>query len=377
MSRPSCPLLAAWTLAAASLAAPPASAADERSGPASSAPSSATSVTSATSAVSDAAIERDEQLIRRGGGTVAEQRAALKRLAEAYAVRKDFARAADHAARYAKSGGGDPEMRDLLTSSLFRAKRYDDAARALQTEVYAAEKSGQVPSEERLRWLLECYEQLGDRIGAKWVLERLVVHHPRREYWARLLVSVDVADRLNLDVQRLRLQTNTLSTPDDFLAMASRAQREGLPAESQRVLDAGFTAGVLGQGANAVQHRQLRDQAVKLAKEDLLRVTPPDAETRARADADGLPLVTLGFSLVTHGQTARGMALMDAGLKKGVKTVPQDSKLRMAIAHVWLGQRNRALELLRSVAGRHGAGDVARLWEWYLLNPEMPPPAAR
>ncbi|HEY1399710.1 hypothetical protein [Roseateles sp.] len=363
MTRPARLLLAATTLAVVGIA-------NGRAAPADGPPAD-------RRPAAEAALVQDERLLASPGAPVADQRAALKRLAEGSFSRKDFGRAADFATRYVKLNGGDPEVRDLLTVSLFRAKRYDDAARALQTEVYGSEKAGQVPSEERLRWLLECYEQLNDRIGAKWVLERLVVHHPRREYWGRLLVNVDVAERLTLDVQRLRLLTGTLSTPDDYLNMAARAQRDALPAEARNVLEAGFTAGVLGMGADAARHRQLRDQAVKLARDDLQRATASDTEARARADSDGLPLVDLGFSLVTHGQAARGMALMDAGLKKGVKTIPQDSKLRLAIVHVWQGQRAKALELLRSVSGRHGAGDVARLWEWYLLNPEMPPPGPR
>lgn len=318
--------------------------------------------------MTDAAITRDEQLLAQPQLPVAEQRAAQRRLAEGFMARKDYVRAADHAVRYLKLVSGDPEVKDLLTVALYRGRNYVDAARALQSEVYAAEHTGQVPSEERLRWLLDCYERLNDRTGARWVLGRLVVHHAKREYWMALLQAVDVPERLRLDVQRLRLATDSLVSAGDYVAFADLAARQGWPAEAKKVLEIGFGAGVLGVGPDAPKHRQLREQLTRQAADDLQRLSTPETEARARADADGLALVTVGFGFITHGQLAKGIALMEAGLRKGVHAVPQDSKIRLAIAYLWSGQKAKAMEVLRTVAGRHGAGDVARLWEWFILT---------
>lgn len=318
----------------------------------------------------DAALNRDEQLLMQPQLPVLEQRAALRRLAEGAMARRDFAKAADSASRYLKLGGNDPDVKALLTVALYRSKRYADAARALQSEIYAAEHTGQAPSEERLRWLLDCYEQLGDKTGARWVLGRLVVHHTKREYWMALLQTVEVPERLRLDVQRLRLATDSMVTAGDYIAMADLAGRQGWPGEARKVLDAGFAAGVLGAGADAARHRQLREQAARHAADDLQRLSAPEAEARARAESDGLALVTLGFGFITHGQSGKGIPLMEAGLRKGVHGIPQDSKIRLAIAYLWSGQKTKAMELLRTVAGRHGAGDVARLWEWFILTAE-------
>ena len=85
-------------------------------------------------------------------------------------------------------------------------------------------------------------------------------------------------------------------------------------------------------------------------------------EKEANASADGSLLVNLGMSLVGAGQTAKGIAMMEQGIQKGGLKRPEDSKLRLGIAYLMAGQKPKAVQMLKTVQGKDGTADVARLW---------------
>ena len=72
---------------------------------------------------------------------------------------------------------------------------------------------------------------------------------------------------------------------------------------------------------------------------------------------------------VTIGQTDQGVALIEQGIAKGGLKRPDD-----ALLHLGLAQRRstkarpKAAATLRSVRGKDGAADIARLW--LLLPPQ-------
>ena len=52
------------------------------------------------------------------------------------------------------------------------------------------------------------------------------------------------------------------------MEMAETALLAGLPLEAKQVLESGFSAGLLGKGKNAAEHKPLLDKATKRAADD-------------------------------------------------------------------------------------------------------------
>ncbi|MBF5007326.1 tetratricopeptide repeat protein [Diaphorobacter caeni] len=292
-----------------------------------------------------------------------------RREAQEAMQRGDYLRAVQSAQRQLKESPGDAEMRALLARAYFLGRNYEAAARVLQQEVQSSERSEQAPSELHLQWLLECYEQLGDGNGALWVLERLVIHHPKRAYWSSLLSlwqkKLGPDHRLTLDFLRLRRATGSITTAEDYLQLTAWALRSGAALEARGTLDEGFSKKILGVGPSADAHRTLRAQVQKQVEEEQKQLSSPDWETNAVAARNGMLLVNAGLSEVMRGEHVRGLSLMERGIRIGIPHAPQDAKLRLAIGYLNAGQRSKAIDLLRTVTGRGGAADLARLWEWY------------
>jgi len=314
----------------------------------------------------DTAAKSFEALAASGKVAPADRARMAESIAGGYYRSKDYARAMQWGQRYFKEGGTSGSMRTLLIQSQYLSGDFAGAARELTTEIQAAEKGGTPPAQERLNLLLNAASQLKDPNATVFALERLVTYYPRKEYWVDLLSRMQrkpgFSDRLVLDTYRLSLATGSMSAASDFMEMGQLALQAGHEAEAKQVVDKGFTAGVLGTGAEADRHKRLRDLVARRIEE--AKAGQAAAESEASAAKDGNALVNLGFAQALGGNSAKGLQMMQQGIAKGSLKRPEDAKLHLGIAQLMAGDA-KAQATLRSVGGSDGTADLARLWSLY------------
>jgi tetratricopeptide (TPR) repeat protein len=310
------------------------------------------------------AIQSFEAVIASGRSPQDEQSKLAEAIAGMYFKASDYANAASWAQRYLKGGGTNPEMRMQLVRSLYLAEQYGAAAAELRPMIEADEKAGATPALDRLQLLASCYVKMNDGAGYVYVLEKLLVYHPKKEYWADAIRRVQgrpgFPDYLQLDVLRLHEATGSLTDAAQYTAMAQLALRIGSPGEAKRIIDQGFAAGVLGKGPDADQQRKLRDAAAKQVVDDE-KVFAQNAKDAAAAK-DGNALLSVGYAMVSAGQFDKGIALMEQGLQKGDISRPEEARLHLAIAYLAAGQKAKAIAAFKSVQGGDATADLARLW---------------
>ena len=269
--------------------------------------------------------------------------------------------------RYFKEGGTSGAIRTLLIQSQYLAGDFQGAARELTTEIQQAERAGNAPGEDRLKLLVNAALKLNDTNSYVYALERLVTYYPKKEYWVDLLARLqrkpNFSDRLALDTYRLGLATGTLSKSNDYMEMAQLALQAGFPAEARQVMDKGFEAKVLGQGAEAERHKRLQDLIAKKLAED--KAGRDAAIAEAQAAKDGTALVNAGMNLVFDGDKQEGLQLMRQGLARGHLKREHDARLHYAIAQLMAGGNGRVQATLKQVGGNDGTADLARLWALY------------
>lgn len=271
---------------------------------------------------------------------------------------KDYGKAASWAARYLKEGGTNPQIRTLLVQSHY----LNNDCASVASELKAQLQSG--ASEEQLQMLASCYSKQDNTAGYLTALEKLVAQYPKKSYWADLLNRVQAkpgfAPRLDLDVYRLKFATGNLDAADEYMEMAQLALQEGFPAEAKKVVDQGFSTKILGAGNDTERQLRLQKLVLKNAAED--QKTLAQNEGEARNAKEGTALVNVGFAYVTSGQYEKGLALMEEGIRKGSLKHPEDAKLHLGLAYVLAGQKAKATQTLKTVQGKEGAADLARLW---------------
>ncbi len=292
-------------------------------------------------------------------GAIAEQ------LAAAYAQVRNNAKASEWMNRAKAAGNNSATIQQLEKYLLGASGDYAAIARDAQAAISAAEKAGRRPDEGELLRLQDAQGRLGNTTAQVATLEKLLLNYPKKDYWAsylgRLPRKSGFSPRFELDVFRLRLATDTLSTTNDFMEMAQLSLQAGFPAEAQRVIDQGYKSGALGAGAEAARHQRLRDLALRRLAEAKAGIAGQASEAATRADGEAL--VKAGYAYVTLGQVDQGVKLIQQGIAKGKLRNPEDAKLRLGMAQLQQkGRRSVAVQTLRSVGGDDGSMDIARLW---------------
>lgn len=284
---------------------------------------------------------------------------------------KDYPKAITWLSRYLKEGGDDPKMRALLVQSYYLNNELARAAQELRADLQADEKAGRASSEDQLQLLANIASRQNDKAGYANALERLVAHYPKKEYWTDLLNRVQskpgYADRLALDVFRLKLASGQLHSAAEFMEMSQLALQAGFPSEAKKIVDLGFQNGVLGTGPEAERHKRLQRLATKSAADDLKTMGQGEAE--AVKSKDGTGLVNLGFAYVSAGQFEKGIGLMEQGVRKGELKRPEDAKLHLAIAYLQADQKAKAIQMFKTVQGADGTADLARFWVMQINHP--------
>ncbi len=294
-----------------------------------------------------------------------EQAQAAEQLAFAYSQLKDWANARQWADKAQQLGRDSASLRQLVQYLQAQSGDYNAIAKDAGGAVSAAEKAGRRPDEADLLRLADAQQRLNNQNGYIHTLEKLVTYYPKKDYWSaflgRLTRKSGFAQRLGLDVMRLRLATDTLESTDDYMEMAQLALQDRLPAEGLRIVDKGFANGKLGTGPDAGRHQRLKDLALKRDAEKKASIAADEAA--AEADKSGDALVDIGYTYVTLGEVAKGIDLIQKGIAKGDLKHPQDAKLRLGMAQIQSpASKAKGLQALRSLKGDDGVADIGHLW---------------
>lgn len=311
-----------------------------------------------------------DALIKSGKLGAAEQQRFIQAVAVAHYRAKNYDQAASWTQRYFKEGGSDAQMRTLLAQAHYLNNNFEQAAKVILNDVERQEKSGAKPNQDSLEMLATCYLRTNDMGGYVTALEKLASHYPKKEYWADLLARIQkkpgFADRLSLDVYRLRLATDNVGGTGDYMEMAQLALQQGFPAEARKIVDEGYDKKLLGTGpANETdRHQRLRNLVLKQLAEDQKSITRDEAQ--ARSSKNGTALINVGFNYVLHGQADKGLAMMEEGLAKGGLKHTEEERLHLGYAYMLAGQKDKARSTLKAVSSTDGSEDLARLWLLHL-----------
>ncbi|WP_306392137.1 tetratricopeptide repeat protein [Telluria beijingensis] len=312
------------------------------------------------------AIPALEAVINSGRMPPNEQADFIQALANMHYNAKDYPKAIEWFKRYQKESSTPEKVAPALTRAYYLGGDFAAAKAALLPAIEATEKAGQKPSEEDLRLLASSANRVKDDAGYLTALEKLVAHYPNDDFWTDVL-NRGVARKAGFDPQanminvyRLEAVTVKKMAPEEYVDLAELSLRDGFPTEAKETMDAGYAAGVLGQGSNAKSHAALRDKATKGAADDAKNIAAGEASA-AKAKT-GAGLVNLGWAYATMGQGDKGVTFIQQGIAKGGLKNPEEAKLRLGMAQARAGKNAEAIQTFQTVKGGGGAGDLAKYW---------------
>ena len=305
-----------------------------------------------------------EAVYASGQLSAAEQAQVAQSLAYAHAQTKDLVKAQAWIDKARQAGGASAPLEALQAWLHAQAGDHAAVARDAAAAIAAAEHAGQRPAEADLLRLADA-QQRAKLPGSGATLEKLLAYYPKKAYWvaalARLPRSSGFAARHALDVMRLQLASGAMDSTEDYMDMAQLALQAGLPAEARQIVERAYASGAFGSGPQAERQQRLR--AMVERSDEQSRAGIGARATAAATAKDGNALVQVGVQYVTMGQTDQGIALIEQGIAKGGLKRPDDATLHLGIAQVRsAAAKPKAAATLRSVRGKDGAADIARLW---------------
>ena len=294
-----------------------------------------------------------------------EQAQIAESIAFAYSQQKNWGKTTEWANRARAAGGNSASLNQLVAFVQSQSGDYSHIFRDSQSQVNAAEQAGRRPGEDDLLRLADAAKRLNNNGVYSSALEKLVLHYPKKDYWNAHLAGLQrkpgFADRLGLDVMRLKLSNGLITKTDDFMEMAQLALQAGLPVEARSIVDKGYAAGALGTGEHAARHQRLKDLVVKQQAESAAGIAKDAAD--AAVLKDGNELVKAGTVYASMGQADKAVELIEKGIAKGGLKRPDDAKLRLALALANVPKtRAKGVQMLRNVTGNDGTADVAKLY---------------
>jgi tetratricopeptide (TPR) repeat protein len=286
-------------------------------------------------------------------------------IAGAYAQAGNHAKAQQWIAKAKEAGDSSQTLRDLVAYEQASSGDYATIARDAAASIQAAESAGRKPAENDLLRLADAYRHTGNKAGDLQVKEKLVLNYPTSQYAGIYLSDLPgkpgFSSRYALDLMRLRLATGNITTAADYMELGQLLLQTGMATEAKTVVDKGYTAGVLGTGAEAARQQRLRDLANHSVDEEKGSIGKRTSD--AAAQKDGNALVQVGMEYASMGDYDKAIDLIQQGIAKDTLKHPEDAKLRLGVAMLQSGKmRQKAVAQLHSVQGTDGAPEIARLY---------------
>lgn len=282
---------------------------------------------------------------------------------------KAYPKAADWARQAIAEGSKSAAVQSVLVRATYLQNDHAGAVKLLEAQ---RQRDGKLNVED-LRLLASAYGQLKDEANYVRLIEVLLREHGRSEYWPDLVSRVQRASnwqpRWDIDAYRLRMQLDLMEEADDYLVLADLAAKAGLPAEAQKVLEAGFAKGLLGKGAKAGEQEKFRAAMVKAANDDRSSLAAAAARPPAVGDARAAAgTFNTGAALAGAGQAERGLELMKAAL---TGPLPDSAQARLQYGEALLraGRNAEAAEQFKLLADHPALGLLARLWQHAAMAP--------
>jgi hypothetical protein len=295
--------------------------------------------------------------------SVQDQLTCMENLARAHFNAKTFPAAIDWARKAQAAGSKSAPVQSVLVRATYTQKDYPAAARLLEDQ---ERRDGKL-SVEDLRLLASSYGLAKDEANYVRLAERLLRENGRTEYWADLLPRVQRQpgwqERWDIDLFRLRLLLDQMDEANDYLVLADMAARAGLPAEAQKVLDAGWAKGMLGKGPKAAEQQKFRDTVTRQANDDRQSLAASASRPIAVSDArSATNTFNTGSAMVAAGLADKGLELMKAALG-GPLPDPAQARLQYAQALAAAGRAADANDQFKAITSHESLGLLARLWQ--------------
>jgi len=279
---------------------------------------------------------------------------------------KDYPKSIQYAERYLKESGPNTEVMQQLAQAYYLKGDYKTAGDYAQKLITQAEQAKKTPEKDWLVLLMSSQFKLDNKVGITSTLETLLATYPTQEYWKNIFKYISneasYSERETIEILRLKKTLGILEA-NEYVEMAELSIAMTDPGDAKAALEAGMSAGILGQAKDKERETRLLNLAKSQAKEDLATIDGSAKE--AQSKPTGEMLAKIGAAYLGHGQYDKAAAAIQGAIAKGGVTAIDEANIRLGVANLNLGKKPEAIKAFQSVSSKSKLARLSRLWIIY------------
>lgn len=266
-----------------------------------------------------------------------------------------------------------PDAYVLLGQAQFQSQQYDAAMKSAEKALALARERSIEPKESWYQLLRALHYQKGDYRKTAEVLEELVRHWPRGEYWVQLAMvygQLKKDDRQLYALDAAYLQ-GMLVRDGELLALAQLLAGKDNPYRAARIVDKGIRDGLIKPEPRILE---FLGDCWQRAHED--QKAAVELEKAARASDSGDTWMRLGYSYLGLAQYDKAEAALRRAQAKNTLRQPAETALWLGQALVQEGKPAEARSALQQALAQESTAASARAWLAYLDHQQRQKPLA-
>jgi len=302
-----------------------------------------------------------------------------RQLAAHYSNKQDRVKTVQHFRQFVDATPDvDAEELETLGRLYLQANEYAEAANWLGKAIDLSVNRKESPKELWFQLRDRCFIETKDDAARLANLEALVVHHPNKEYYSRIVAiyqNQTKDDRIvMLNAYRLAVSDplGGLATVGGYLSYADTALVAGSPGDAARGLERGMKDGVVPSAGSNQQTLQEARSAIAQDRKSL-----PKEAAAAEKNVKGEVDVKLGLGFYSTGDFEQAVTVTRRGIAKGGVARLDDANMLLGAALMELGRRDEARAAFEAAAAAAPAGShmarIAGLWQARTARAEPAP----
>lgn len=285
-------------------------------------------------------------------------------IAQLYFVQEDWKKGIDALLKwFAMTETPNANAYILLAQGYYQVKDYDKALVNVEKAISMSKAAGKTPKEQWFNLARFLYFEKNDTNNTVRVLEELLTHYPKKEYWVQISHMYGEQDKTTnqLAAMETAYVQSMLDKDSEQVTMAYLYLNADVPYKAAKVMDKGLSNNSIdGKSKNW----ELTGNAWRQAQE--LDKAIPAMEAAASKSNKGELYARLGNIYLDNDDFNKAITAINKGLSRGGVKRPDTARLVLGMAYFNTQQYEKAREAFTAASRDERSEAYATQWIGYM-----------
>ncbi|MFN2328238.1 MAG: tetratricopeptide repeat protein [Chromatocurvus sp.] len=251
----------------------------------------------------------------------------------------------------------------LLAQGYYQLEDYPKSLENVEIAIELYREKDKTPKEQWYNLARFLYTDRGDTDSALAVLEELLTHYPKKDYWVQLgyMYSEKNNEKRQLGSMETAYVQDMLDKDGELRNLASLYLSQGVPYKAGKVLEKGFEDELI---EDEVKNYELMAGSWRQAQE--VDKAIPAMEIAASKSDSGELYSQLGNIYLDGDQFDKAIDAINTALQRGGVKRPDTARLVLGMAHFNKEEYQKAREAFRAAGRDERSEQYAKQWIKYM-----------